>query len=287
MLNAVNHPVEALGKGAAARRKTSFDMGIELTMSNDSLDGFYECLKTGLTVEAFLSRYKAIFEFVHSRGLTEDYRLARRRAKRLCDEITPVARFSAKWAGPQDLLRFNLDEKYPDCILTRPSGEVWEIEVTVAQARERHALMTELNKTGFGRGFIGVTDDQPKERFKDAMALESTAYSDVEIELNETGFKRDFAGVTDNQPEERFTENAAHSTEEVIKCIEHAIGLCSERKKLHSGDILLIEAPLEILPAPRWLEFSTQFTEKVMGIRFREVYLTGRADDVDIVIKLK
>jgi hypothetical protein len=246
--------------GAGLRRaaddtqwKTCLNMDIELPTSNDSLDGFYECLKAGLTVEAFLSRYEAVFEFVHSRGLTEDYRLGRRQVKKLRDEVTPVARFCAKCVEPQDTIRFNLDEKYPDCVLTRLNKEICEIEVTVAQARERHALMTELHKTGSGRGFIGVADDQPKERFDEMMALESRAYS----------------------------------TEEAIQCIEYAIGLCSERKKFHSGDVILIETPFEILPAPRWLEFSAEFAERVEGVRFREVYLTGRGDDGDMVLKIK
>lgn len=219
----------------------------------DELDEFYAALKQGLTVKAFLDRYHAILGFVRSHGLMADYRLGKGRVKKLSDEVTPVARFADKFAEPNNSIRFNLSDKYPDCVLTQPEGGR-DIEVTIAQGRERLNLEREFNETGEGRGFIGITDDQPTRLFIDAM-------------------ERDMAA----------------STGEVFKCVEHAVELCCQNKQGHDGDTLLIEAPLLILPSHRWQEFSTQLggNDKVKALKFREVYLTGYGEDGAICFKLK
>jgi hypothetical protein len=228
-------------------------MRLGMIRNMDQLDDFYAVLKRGLTVEDFLGRYDDIVGFIHSHGLTKDYRLGRRRVKKLCDEVTPVARFAKTHAQPKDQIRFALDNSHPDCVISHQDGRKRDVEVTIAQARERLNVMTELNETGTGRGFVGVTDDAPGHEFKDAMELERRAYS----------------------------------ADEVLGCIEHAIELCARNKSKHQGDTLLIEAPLETLPASRWAEFSQRFTEKVKALRFREVYLTGRGNHGAIALKIK
>jgi hypothetical protein len=224
-----------------------------VTGNNRCLDDFYEALKAGLTVEDFLQHHHAIFELVHSAGLTHDYRLARKPVKKLRDEITPAAYFCSSHAAPRDLIRFNLDSNYPDCTLARQGGEIVGIEVTVAQARERRALMTELNEKGEGRGFIGATDDKPEDHFRQLMKHEPQAYS----------------------------------TEEAISCTKRALRLRADGKRNHSGEILLIDAPLEILPAQRWIEFVPEFSEIVQELKFKEVYLTGRGDNDNCCLKIK
>ena len=224
-----------------------------MTGSKDKLDDFYEILRMGLTVERFLHLRKEIFGFVHSHELTKDYRLGRGRVKRLCDEVTPVARFVRECAKPEDWVSFTMDSQYPDCVVCHQDGRKRELEVTMAQARERFHLMSDLNETGTSRGFIGLTDNTPTQHFKDAMGSERQAYS----------------------------------TDEVISCIQHAIQLRVRKKKKYKGNTLLIEADLLILPSARWDEFRTRFTKEAKVLNFCEVYLTGRGDSGDIILKIK
>lgn len=224
-----------------------------MTDDKDELHDFYAALKNGLTVEAYLSRYEKFFEFVHAHNLTEDYRLARGRLKQLRDEVAPVARFAKTHAEPKDQIRFALDNTYPDCVICHQGGRKRDVEVTIAQALKRLFLMRELNERGTGRGFIDMTEDAPSQQLKDAMEREPEAYS----------------------------------TDQVINCIQHDIELRAKRKKWHRGDTLLVEVDLEVLPARRWEEFLAGFAEKVRGLNFHEVYLTGRGDNGDSALRIK
>ena len=73
------------------------------------LDDFYAALKSGTTVANFLERYDGIIRFIHKEGLTKDYRLARRRVKKLRDVVSPVARFVREHAASEDRIWFALD----------------------------------------------------------------------------------------------------------------------------------------------------------------------------------
>jgi hypothetical protein len=192
-----------------------------VTGEEDQLDDFYTTIKNGTTVSNFLEKYDCIFSFIHSEGLTEHYRLASGRVKKLRDEVTPVARFVRKFAAPTDRISFALSDKTPDCCVMHEGSPSREIEVTVAQARERLNVMTELNQTGTGRGFLGLPDDAPTAHFEKLM----------------------------NQP------RTAYSTEEIGRAIICAVALCARKKSKFTGDTLLIEAPLETLPAYRWDDF--------------------------------
>ncbi len=172
----------------------------------DELDDFYTVLKSGTTVANFLDRYERIIQFIHKEGLTKDYRLAWGTVKKLRDEVSPVARFVREHAAPEDRIWFALDDTTPDCCVTHEGGRVREIEVTVAQARERLNVMTELNQTGTGRGFLGLSDDAPTEDFVRKM----------------------------DQP------RIAHSTEEIGRSIICAVAICARMKSKFRGDTLLI-----------------------------------------------
>ena len=63
-----------------------------MTGEKDELDDFFTALKSGTTVASFLERFERIIQLVHKEGLTKDYRLARRRVKKLRDEVSPVGR---------------------------------------------------------------------------------------------------------------------------------------------------------------------------------------------------
>ncbi len=219
----------------------------------NELDEFYTVLKRGTTVASFLDRHERIIQFIHEEGLTKDYRLARGRPKKLCDEVSPVARFVREHAASEDRIWFALDDTAPDCCLKHGGDRLREIEVTVAQGRERFNVMTELNQTGTGRGVLGLSDDAPTEDFDRKM----------------------------DQP------RVAYSTEEIGRSIICAVAICARKKTRFRGDTLLIEAPLETLPADQWGNFQAPLAEKAQELSFPEVYVTGRIGYRDICLRIK
>jgi len=217
------------------------------------LDDFYEALKNGVSVDTFLRRYDEIFPIIHKLGFTEDYRLGRGKLKCLSDEITPVARFCRFHTRVHDKICFALDETYPDCIIEFDNGRRLEVEVTVANALKRKNLMTELNNSGKGRGFINVHEDAPHQDFLNSMEAEPKAYS----------------------------------TDEVIECVRHDLLLRAERKKFHQGDTLLVELDLVILPSCRWQEHLATFSREVESLSFENIFLTGRGSRGDLCMRIK
>jgi hypothetical protein len=139
-----------------------------------------------------------------------------------------------------------LDSSVPDCnVWHRNPARHRTIEITIVQGLERLYLMTELNETGHGRGFLGLTDDQSKVEFLSAMNNDRRMYS----------------------------------TEEAQTTMLHAISLCVRKKVHSSGDTLLIEAPLHWLQRTRWLQIQSLLMQLVEELSFTEVYLIGSRDD--------
>lgn len=153
----------------------------------------------------------------------------------------------------EDQIWFALDDSAPDCCVKHGGDRLREIEVTVAQARERLNVMTELNRTGTGRGYLGLLDDAATEDFVSGMA----------------------------QPREMF------STEDVGRSIICAVAICARNKSKSRGDTLLIEAPLDTLARDRWGDLRVPLAAKVKELAFPEVYVTGRSDNRDICLRLK
>jgi hypothetical protein len=222
--------------------------------SKDALDIFVDRVKRGICVEEFLSCYDELFSFVHSSGLTADYRAARGRLKCLRDEITPAVRFIRLHAAPGDQVQFSMSSEVPDCIISHREPR-WDrtVEITVAQARERFHLMTELNETGTGRAFTGLVDDNSTSEFLSVMNGERQVYS----------------------------------TTEAQSVITRAILRCAERKAHSEAHTLLIEGPLRLLPHVRWQEIVPQLRQLVQVLRFSEVYLVGDHDDDSLCLRLK
>lgn len=219
----------------------------------DELHKFYAVIKSGTTVADFLDSYERVIYFIHKKGLTESYRLAQGRVKKLRDEVSPVARFARKHAAPKDWIWFALSNSAPDCCVRHEGHGLREIEVTVAQAKERLNVMTELNQTATGRGYLGLSDDAPTEEFVARMTQPRVAYSG----------------------------------EEIGRSMIQAVDKCARSKSRFQGDTLLIEAPLETLPASRWGDFQKPLSEKVKDLAFSEVYITGRSSESDICLRIK
>jgi hypothetical protein len=119
--------------------------------------------------------------------------------------------------------------------------------VTIAQARERFHLATEMERKGIGRGFIGVPDDAAQEVFDRAMARSRVMYT----------------------------------TGQALSAIGGGIHRCLARKNKPKfvGMLLLIQAPLRSLPRQRWAAIRPGLRAAAAPLPFREIYVIGNADE--------
>lgn len=224
-----------------------------INSGEDDLGRLYARAERGMSVQEFLQSHSAIFTFIEAANLIEDYRLAKSRLKRLRDELTPAARFFRLHAANHDQVQFPLDSSVPDCNWRPVTGGHIKIEITVLQARERLNLMTELNETGEGRGFIGINDDQPTADFTDAMKQERRMYS----------------------------------TDEAKEKLTKAVSLCVNNKLHSRGDLLLIDSPLDWLQSIRWMEIVPQLQELVRPLSYSGIYLVGEQHGGDLCLQIR
>ena len=233
-----------------------------MTRNKDALDDFYAALKKGITIEDFLRRREEIFQFVKTHGLTNDYKLGRGRVSELRDEVIPIARFVRDHALPDDEIRLALDNSYPDCVLRNRHGRQREIEVTVARAKERVALMEQLIKGGEVHGVI----DLPEQ-----------------AELSDFRRHAELAGDPDMAD--------AYSTEQLFSLFVDAVEKSAKRKANHKADTLLIEVvpDLYCLPDNRCPDLQNLLlqSEAVRRLSFSDVYVVGYGDQGDICLKIK
>jgi hypothetical protein len=220
----------------------------------DDLERFYGLVKEGTKVDEFLRHHTALYPYIKSNGLIPEYRLGKGRMKRLRDEIGPVAIFVSSHATSTDRIQLPLDSSAPDCNVWHGDPAVHRtIEITLAQALERLNLMNELNDTGWGRGFLGLTDDRPKGEFDKRMAQTRDAYS----------------------------------TDQVRETMIHALTLCAKNKAHSRAHTLIIGASMNMLPRQRWMEMQSGLAEPVAKLGFREIYLVGFPDDEELCLRLK
>lgn len=222
----------------------------------DDLERFYDLVKSGTRVDEFVGAFESLFPFLRANGLKEEYRLARGRCKRLRDEVSPVAIFAGRYAAPHDRIQFPLNSGVPDCNVWH-QNPAWHrtIETTIIQGRARLNVMTELNETGWGRGFVDLTDDRPTRDFVEVMGQEREAYS----------------------------------TEQVQRTMVHALALCAANKAHSQGHTLLIDVAtsMQTLPGERWLEMQCALAQPVKNLSFAEIHLVGQPDGEDFCLKLK
>jgi hypothetical protein len=211
----------------------------------DELGVFYELLKRGITVGDFLERRVQVIQHIRARSLTRDFRLAKGHLKRFSDEVTPVAYFVAAQASDADLVQFPLDTGALDCNVHHCGGRHRKIEITVAQAQERYETGKELNETGWGRGFVGISDCAPKGALRAKMA----------------------------EPRDAYT------TEQAKAAMINAVSICISKKSLNCiSDTLIVSAPLNWLLTKHWSErFWSQFAASsvVKAAPFLEIFVVG------------
>lgn len=211
----------------------------------NEIDRFYSLLQSGMSVAEFLRCYEGLFPFIRSNGLTLEYRLAKGPLKRLRDEVTPAYQFIRQHAALDDKIQFPLDDGPHDCnIWHRKPARHRTIQITVVQGVERFFLMTELNETGCGRGFVGLNDNSSRRAFKKKMAQEREMYSTGQVRTAMVG----------------------------------AFRLCADNKRQSQSNTLIISASMAILPRSRWMEMQSELAEPFSRLSFSEVYVVSDED---------
>lgn len=223
-----------------------------------ALEQFYAWVSAdeGVRVADLQAHLKRLFARDRSDEDLNDYRLSRKRWKKLADEVTPVSRFLRFRKIHVGRVRFPLNDNPPDAWLwqddkAKPTG----IEVTIAQGRERFHLARELVRKGMGRGFIGLSDDAPSAEFDRAVSRQRIMYTSA----------RALTAIGDG----------------ICRC------LLEKNKPGYAGYTLLIQAPLRSLPYERWEAIKPELRASAANLPFREVHVIGNAEDAPWGFQLK
>ena len=216
------------------------------------LDELYAALKRRQLVASARKLVAAIYPKIHAEGGTATLRLAKNRYKKLQDEIRPALIYAAIELPPCADIEFHLSDRGPDATAWRSSSSVGiPIEVTVALGKVRYHQMLALNTTGVGHGFTNASDDDSAARIK-----------------------------------RRYEDHRAYSTEEAVKVIAAGIGRCVGRKR-HLSRTVIIDAPLNVLPARHWPDAMTEIAHELPQSRCQAIFVVGNNDDRDSCYRLK
>lgn len=212
---------------------------------------------SGMDLADFRAGLKDVFAQMRVEQDLDDRRISKGRWKQIEDEVLPVERFLSYRGIHAGRVRFPLNNDPPDCFFwPQSSSEPRSIEVTVARGNERFHLMTELNDTGWGRGFINLPDDSSRQDFKMAVQQRREAYS----------------------------------TEDVLKLTKASILDRMERKarkeRLEGCD-LLIQAPLSHLPSDRWTEIEPELRSAAAPNSLRNIFVIADKDVAPYCICIK
>jgi hypothetical protein len=211
--------------------------------SDSPLELLYAQLVHWMPIPEFEQAMQAYFLGARSKAEIEDYRAKRGVPKKLRDEIAPVLHH-LKFAKATGEVRFELNSSVPDCWLrSAPEATPQGLEVTVAQSREQYHLAIEMNKTGFGRGFVGIADDATPQVVAEKMARPRIMYT----------------------------------TASALERIGYGIKSCLRKKHgpKYAGHDLLIEAPLRTLPKERWGQIYNDLRSEAFNMPFREIHVIG------------
>lgn len=223
-----------------------------------ALNTLYQLLSSpcGMAVAEFQRELSRLFALPRTSDDLTAYRLSRSAWKKLADEVSPVSRF-LRWQVIQEgRVRFPLDNHSPDCWLLSDDNAIPQgIEVTIAQARERYHLAREMIEAGWGRGFIGVSDDAPQSEFDRTMSRQRVTYT----------------------------------TDQALLAVDRGIRRCLARKNrpAFAGFILVVQAPLSALPNERWRALVGGLRAAAASLPFRSVYVIGNPDESPRGFRLK
>ena len=217
---------------------------------SDALDYVLSIAQTGTPVGDLQHALDALLTTDRTEVELADWRLRRGRLKKVCDEILPVTRLVRFLGESNGHVRFPLDSKAPDCYWRRAQeGSPIGVEVTISQGRARHILGTELVTAPRGsavRGFLSLQDDAGKRMTEAA----------------------------------KRSSRAMYSTPQALASTGDGIRRCLREKdhEKYRGMILLIEAPLETLPAQRWQALQPALREEAQRLPFQSVFVLGNGE---------
>lgn len=204
-----------------------------------------------ILVDDFIQLVEAHFHGPRTPQEIAHYRLGKGRKtfKKFRDEIVPAYHFVVA-TGISGSIRFALSDSMPDCWIRhegRPTPR--GIEVTRANVKEQVWDARELNQHGRGRGFLGLSDDDPDAMYADKIRREPSG----------------------------------HSTNKVLEAGVAGILRCIERKNVAreardcSRYELLVEGYIheKLLPLSYWDEILPRLRDAAAHSIFERVHLIG------------
>ncbi len=209
----------------------------------------------GINITDFQNKLKDLFAQDRSENDKKDYRLGKNPWKKLRDEIMPVSRFLKFKGIEKDRVHFPLNNSVPDCWLLYEHRSDFGIEVTIERGREKYRLTSEMNKTGIGRGFIGIQDDASQKEFNDRMSKPSTGYT---------------------------TEQILDATKDgILRCLSEK----NDPTKYKGVSCLLVSANLITLPKERWEFIKKELFQQAINLSFQEVHIIADTEPWGFQIK--
>lgn len=170
--------------------------------------------------------------------------------------MVPVSRYLKFNKILEGRIQFHLDNKTPDCTLRLPNGVEHGIEVTIERGTEEFYLATELNKTGVGRGFIGIQDDAEQTEFDDSMIRARKVYSTVQaLEATKDG---------------------------ILRCLSK-----KNHKKYNDVFCLLIQAHLNTLSFEQWGAIQSEISNAANCLPFEEIHIIGEVNNEALGFRIK
>ena len=116
---------------------------------------FLEFIAEKQSISDFSSAFSSLFPYIHERGLTASYRLAKKPLKKIRDESAVLFHF-LQYQDQYKSIRQNLGSDIPDAWLWTESTCV-DVEITVALAEMRLAIAERLNEFGEGPSLVVPT----------------------------------------------------------------------------------------------------------------------------------
>lgn len=204
-----------------------------------------------ITFEDFVRIVDSHFEKPRTTQEIADYRLGKGRKtfKKFRDEIVPAYHFVIA-TGRSGWIRFSLSDSVPDFWI-RDEGQALPrgIEITRANVKEQVWMARELNRQGWGRGFLGLSDDDSDATYAKKLREEPRAYS------------------TDQALEARLSG--------IVRCIERKN--MPSKARDYSGCELLVEGFIndEQLSLPYWDDILPRLRDAAAHSIFERVHLIG------------
>ena len=136
---------------------------------------FHEFVAEKQSIADFSSAFSCLFPYVHERGLTVSYRLAKAPLKKIRHESEVLFHF-LQYQNHYRSIRQNLSSDIPDAWLWTDNTCI-DVEITVALAEMRLAVAERLNNFGESPGFITPVLGDDLAAYRAEVKMECGSYS--------------------------------------------------------------------------------------------------------------